>query len=169
MGVDNTILGQTSEFKYTMKARDPENESFPASGVYSGYFFYKTNVPRRVYERDLLLDFTPFEGRFQVVGKGTNEFGSFTVVGMFDPSTKDLTCVKEYSYSFGLSLRYKPKQPAKRKTKKQPAKTSVKKEPAAKPSDNTAKTAGPNEGAQSGNELQSCDMILQKLIVELGR
>lgn len=96
MGVDNTILGQTSEFKYSLKTLDPDNETFPVSGVYSGYFFYKTNIPRRVYERDLLLDFTPFEQRYQVVGKGTNEFGEFTIMGVFDPATKDLTCIKEW-------------------------------------------------------------------------
>ena len=156
MGVDNTILGQTSEFKYTMKALDPENESFPASGVYSGYFFYKTNVPRRVYERDLLLDFTPFGERFQVVGKGTNEFGAFTVMGVFDPSTKDLTCIKEHSCRLGLISRYKPKQPAKPRVKKEPA-TTVPARPA---------RHGESTG---GDDLQSCDILLQKLMVGTNR
>lgn len=165
MGVDNTILGQTSEFKYTMKALDPENESFPASGVYSGYFFYKTNVPRRVYERDLLLDFTPFGERFQVVGKGTNEFGTFTVMGVFDPSTKDLTCIKEHSRRLGLISRYKPKQPAKRKPKRQPAKPRVKKEPATTV---PARPARPGEST-GGDDLQSCGILLQKLMVGTNR
>lgn len=96
MGVDNTILGLTSEFRYTFKGVIESESDPPISGNYTGYFFYKTNVPRRIYEKDLVMDFSPFEGKFQMVGRGTNEFGKYTLVGIFDPETKDLTCTKEY-------------------------------------------------------------------------
>ena len=103
MGIDNTILSAPSEFRYTMKTSSMET-TVPQSGKYSGYFLYKTDIPKRVYERDLSLDFSPFGTKFQLVGNGTNEYGSFSLIGVFDPTSKDLTCVKELYFLSTLNI-----------------------------------------------------------------
>ena len=149
MGIDNTILGLTSEFRYTYKGPIDADATAPLSGNYTGYFFYKTNVPRRIYEKDMTLDFTVVDEKFQMVGKGTNEFGDFTLVGLFDPSSKDLTCTKEYQASFQT----------KKKAKKVAAKPKSKPKP--KP-----KTSNENEKEENTNDdLSSCMTILQHLMV----
>lgn len=143
MGIDDTILGLTSEFRYTFKGSIESDASPPLSGAYTGYFFYKTNVPRRVYEKDLTLEFTPLEGRFQMFGKGQNEFGYYILNGIFDPGTKDLTCTKEYQ----------PVPQNKKKVKK-----------TAKPSKPKPKQVTVKE-EKSTDEMTSCLAILQHLIV----
>lgn len=58
-------------------------------------FGFKAEIPKRVYERNVKLEFTALEGRYQVIGVGTNEFGSFTLLGTYNPETKELNCTKE--------------------------------------------------------------------------
>ena len=52
-------------------------------------------MQKRVYERNLSLVFAKDGKVFKVSGKGANEFGEFTLKGVYDPATKDLTCIKE--------------------------------------------------------------------------
>ena len=160
MGIDDTILGLTSDFRYTFKGPIDSNNTDPLSGNYTGYFFYKTNVPRRIYERDLIMDFTPLEGKFQMVGKGSNEFGTFTLMGMYDPVTKDLTCTKEYQ---------SPAVVKKKSVSKAKQSSDVKPKP--KPKSKSKSKMGIDSIAvkeeSAGDVIRSCLTILQHLMVLL--
>lgn len=95
MGYDKTLLGTTCDFHYTLKPGVQISGVDPVSGDYTGYFVVKTDMQKRVYERNLSLVFAKDGKVFKVSGKGTNEFGEFTLKGVYDPATKDLTCIKE--------------------------------------------------------------------------
>ena len=95
MGSGVSIFGMTSEFRYSAPIPRESDKSQPYSGFYNGYFVFKAEIPKRVYERNVKLEFTAMEGQYQVIGVGTNEFGSFTLVGTYNPETKELTCTKE--------------------------------------------------------------------------
>lgn len=95
MGCDGSILGSTCDFQYSIKLSKQEDSTEPVSGLYSGYFVVKTDIQKRVYERNLSLNFVKDGDVYNVSGKGTNEFGDFLLFGVYSPSSKDLTCTKE--------------------------------------------------------------------------
>ena len=95
MGYDKTLLGTTCDFHYTLKSGIQTSGVDPVSGDYTGYFVIKTDMQKRVYERNLSLVFAKEDRVFNVSGKGANEFGEFTLKGVYDPATKDMTCTKE--------------------------------------------------------------------------
>lgn len=95
MGCDGSILGSTCDFQYSLKLVKPENSTEPVSGLYSGYFVLKTDIQKRVYERNVSLNFVKDDNVYNVSGQGTNEIGDFLLFGVYNPSTKDLTCTKE--------------------------------------------------------------------------
>ena len=95
MGCDGSILGSTCDFQYSIKLSKQEDSIEPVSGLYSGYFVVKTDIQKRVYERNLSINFVKEGDVYKVSGKGTNEFGDFLLFGVYSPSSKDLTCTKE--------------------------------------------------------------------------
>lgn len=95
MGCDGSILGSTCDFQYSTRLSTTEDSIEPVSGVYTGYFVVKTDIQKRVYERNLTLNFVRDGDTYSVSGQGTNEFGDFLLFGVYSPSSKDLTCTKE--------------------------------------------------------------------------
>lgn len=87
--------GRQVNSRYSAPIPPESDKSQPYSGYYNGYFGFKAEIPKRVYERNVKLEFTALEGRYQVIGVGTNEFGSFTLLGTYNPETKELNCTKE--------------------------------------------------------------------------
>ena len=95
MGFNNNIFGITSEFRYSAHIPKDVDPSQPWTGSYSGYFVLKGEITKRVYERNVHFDFSPIEQGYQVIGRGTNEFGVFTLLGTLNMETREMTCTKE--------------------------------------------------------------------------
>ena len=64
MGSGDSIFGTTSEFRYSAPIPPESDKSQPYSGYYNGYFGFKAEIPKRVYERNVKLEFTALEGRY---------------------------------------------------------------------------------------------------------
>lgn len=98
MGYNDSIFGMTSEFRYSAHIPKDADPTQPWTGDYNGYFVLKGEITKRVHERNVHFDFLPIEQGFQIVGRGSNEFGQFTLVGTLNSTTKEMTCVKEYEW-----------------------------------------------------------------------
>jgi hypothetical protein len=81
------VPDQTSAFSFSLEMPAGESingMSFPVNGKYKGYFFLKQlKGPPVQYEDNIEMEFTRSEASqaYTIEGKGTNQFGVFTVTG----------------------------------------------------------------------------------------
>lgn len=161
MGYGTSISGTTSDFRYSAPIPPESDKSQPYSGFYNGYFVFRAEIPKRIHERNVKLEFTVMEKGYQVIGVGTNEFGSFTLLGSYNPETKELSCIKEWGCERRMTSRYEPvTSPSKKRVKKLPP---VKSKSAKKPA--SPKPQVKKEPKESN--LQQCLTILTHLMVSV--
>lgn len=97
MSIDGKISGDTSEFSYQIPCKDAtESALIPISGIYQGYFWMKYKPPQKIVEPKMQLSFTKSDGKFTVSGTGSNRLGVYSLRGIYDPVTQELSCYKEY-------------------------------------------------------------------------
>ena len=92
----HSIKDATSAFEFTFEEINnnsgnniENNNTFPISGKYKGWFDLKTQVPgqNQRYEDEFELKFEKFVGdstKYKITGNGTNKFGKFDVNGEMD-------------------------------------------------------------------------------------
>lgn len=96
----HALPASTSDFEFTLLSKKEsinndnntnanQNDEFPISGKYKGWFDMKTQNPMDPparYDDNLDLNFESIMGglKYKVVGNGTNRFGAFNVMGEMD-------------------------------------------------------------------------------------
>ena len=95
MGIDGTIRGGNSDFRFVMKLpEDSQSHEGPQDGVYNGYFWMRTNPPQRISENNVQLSFIQDGEKYIVKGEGQNRLGPFDLIGTYDTKTSKMLCEK---------------------------------------------------------------------------
>ena len=93
------IIGECNSFRYELKNGGIERQStgdslvVPQSGIYAGWFLYNSaagNGKDTITDEVDLTFVENSEGYYNVKGRGSNQFGSYEVVGMLENDTMSL-------------------------------------------------------------------------------
>lgn len=98
MSINGKISGDTSEFSYHIPCTASDVSLIPISGVYQGFFWMKYKPPQKIVETKVQLMFTKGDHEVTVTGSGTNRLGSYSLHGVYNPETQELSCTKEYHH-----------------------------------------------------------------------
>ena len=111
MAVNGIISGLESDFKLSMpRQHQSATLSGPQSGEYDGYFFMKVDGVKKVPERGVHLEFIQDGSIFRVKGHGSNNIGSYTMEGTYNPETMEMTCTRLYALARPVERRCEQNQ-----------------------------------------------------------